>query len=666
MKNRIILLILLLCFSLQFPISVFANDNPPEEILTPTATLNSIDFENFPQVSGILDVRDGNGAFMSMLNPSNVSVLENGTSVPVQVLERQDVGVQVVVAINLTQRFSVYFEEGVTIYEKVFEDLANWGNGLATDDYDLSFVTNEGINSRHRISPREWLRAVELYEPDFENSGTNLDVLFTAINVASEEAPRQGMGKVVFYYTSIIDAEYNDNLVNLVNQAVANGVIIYPVFVDSNAYLETDETLNLRQMAEQTGGEMIYFADATTMSDLNSVLAPYGEVYQFTYNSTLKSTGEHEIAAVVNAGEVSLTTNSLPVALQVEPPTPFFVDPPVTIERVIDTSNASEDGFVPIFEPIEIMVDFPDGRSRAIVRSALLVNGEVVAENFSAPFETFEWSLIGFNETGVQEISIEVEDELGLVGRSVESSVQVMIQSPVLRWQSILSEYGYLITIAIAVLVGSALLVILILSGVIGPDNRAERRRIRKARKQQNSSMYYEPEGIRRDSQPILNSAARRTPSSPLERRGLNEDPVTQPVGSVVQHARIEKKRKKIREQAPERVLNLPRAILKKLNDDDQTIPGGALLIFDEETKIGSDKTQVNCWINDPSIQAVHAIVRLQDGQFLIADQKTVSGTWVNYAPINNIEGCQLEDGDLVHLGKFGFRFMLNKQYKEE
>ena len=204
------------------------------------------------------------------------------------------------------------------------------------------------------ISPREWLRAVELYEPDFENSGTNLDVLFTAINVASEEAPRQGMGKVVFYYTSIIDAKYNDNLANLVNQAVANGVIIYPIFVDSNAYLETDETLNLRQMAEQTGGEMIYFADAAKMSDLNSVLAPYGEVYQFTYNSTLKSTGEHEIAAVVNADEVSLTTNSLLVALQVEPPTPFFVDPPVTIERVIDTSNASEDGFVPIFEPIEI------------------------------------------------------------------------------------------------------------------------------------------------------------------------------------------------------------------------------------------------------------------------------------------------------------------------
>jgi hypothetical protein len=312
------------------------------------------------------------------------------------------------------------------------------------------------------------------------------------------------------------------------------------------------------------------------------------------------------------------------------------------------------------------MVDFPDGRNRTIVRSALLVNGEVVAENFSAPFETFEWSLIGFNETGVQEISIEVEDELGLVGHSVESSVQVMIQSPALRWQSILSEYGYLITIAIAVLVGSALLVILILSGVIGPDNRAERRKIRKARTQPSSSMYYEPEGIRRDSQPILNSATRRTPSSPLERRGLNEDPVTQPVGSVVQHARIEKKRKKIREQAPERVLNLPRAILKKLNDDDQTIPGGALLIFNEETKIGSDKTQVNCWINDPSIQAVHAVVRFQDGQFLIADQKTVAGTWVNYAPINNIEGCQLEDGDLVHLGKFGFRFMLNKQYKEE
>lgn len=666
MKNRIILLILIVCISLQFPVSIFAQDDPPVENLTPVANLNSINFDEFPLVSGILDIRDGNGAFMSILNPSNVSVLENGTSVPVQVLERQDVGVQVVVAVNLTQRFSVYYEEGVSIYEKVYEDLANWGNGLATDQYDLSFVTNEGINSRHRISPREWLRAVELYEPDFENSRTNLDVLFTAINVASEEAPRQGMGKVVFYYTSIIDPEYNDNLANLVNQAVANGVVIYPIFVDSNAYLETDETLNLRQMAEQTGGEMIYFADAEKMTNLDAVLAPYGEVYRFEYNSTLKSTGEHEIVVVINSGDVNLTTNALRIPLQVEAPSPFFVDPPVMIERIIDTNNASEDGFVPIYEPIEIMVDFPDGRSRSIVRSALIVNGEVVAENFSAPFETFEWNLIGFDETGVQEIAIEVEDELGLIGRSVETTVQVMIQSPALRWQLILNEYGYLITIGIVVLVGSLLLVILILSGVIGPDNRAERKKIRKARKQSNSSMYYEPEGIRRDSQPILNSATRRTPSSPLERRGINDDPVTQPVGSVVQQARIEKKRKKIREQAPERVLNLPRAILKKLNDDDQTIPGGALLIFDDETKIGSDKTQVNCLVNDPSIQAVHAIVRIQDGQFMIADQKTVAGTWVNYAPINNIEGCQLEDGDLVHLGKFGFRFMLNKQYKED
>ena len=59
-----------------------------------------------------------------------------------------------------------------------------------------------------------------------------------------------------------------------------------------------------------------------------------------------------------------------------------------------------------------------------------------------------------------------------------------------------------------------------------------------------------------------------------------------------------------------------------------------------------------------------HQMIVLPGQNLTLADQKTVAGTWVNYAP-TTLEGCRLEDGDLVHFGKFGFRFMLNKQFKE-
>ena len=662
MKKRTIILITTLLLILQITFSAFAQDPSPTETIEPKAELSSLNYDKFPMVTGILDIRDGSGAFVSILNPNQVAITENGVSVPIQSLERLDVGVQVVVAVNLSPRFGVYYEEGTKIYEKIYSDLSAWGNELATDEYDLSFITNEGINSKHRSVPREWLRAVDLYEPDYDNGRINLDVLFTAINVASEETPREGMGKVVLYFTSIIEEQYDENLNNLVDQAISNDVVVYPIFVDSNAYLETDETLNIRRLAEQTGGEMLYFADTEKMSAIDSILAPYGEAYIFGYNSTVKTTGEHDIKVVVDNEDLNLTSNSQTMALQLDAPEPIFVDPPVEIERVVDTTPASEDGFLPIFTPVEIMIDFPDGRIRNIVRSALFVNGEIVAENFSEPFDAFEWDLIGFDETGVQVLSVEVEDELGLTGKSVETTVQLMIQSPVLRWQTMLNEYGYLITIGIAVLTGSMLLVILILSGAIGPDNRSAQRKIRKAKKQPSSSMYYEPEGIRRDSQPILQSAAKKTPSKPMEKIGNGDDPVTQHVGSL---SRQEQKRKQIRKNVQVRELNLPRAILKKLNEDDQTIPGGALLIFNDVTKIGSDKTQVDCLVNEPSVQAVHAELIYSEGKFTISDMNTTAGTWVNYAPIT-AEGCRLEDGDLVHLGKFGFRFMLNKQFKKE
>jgi pSer/pThr/pTyr-binding forkhead associated (FHA) protein len=77
------------------------------------------------------------------------------------------------------------------------------------------------------------------------------------------------------------------------------------------------------------------------------------------------------------------------------------------------------------------------------------------------------------------------------------------------------------------------------------------------------------------------------------------------------------------------------------------------------ETVIGKRSGAVQYLINDPSVDALHArLIRLENGRFRLYDNGSLYGTWVNYTPISQ-EGTNLEDGDLIHFGKVGFRFRI-------
>jgi predicted component of type VI protein secretion system len=55
----------------------------------------------------------------------------------------------------------------------------------------------------------------------------------------------------------------------------------------------------------------------------------------------------------------------------------------------------------------------------------------------------------------------------------------------------------------------------------------------------------------------------------------------------------------------------------------------------------------------------MHArLIRQADGDYLLRDQGSVAGTWVNYDLIPS-EGRRLRNGDLVQLGRVEFRFQL-------
>jgi hypothetical protein len=102
-------------------------------------------------------------------------------------------------------------------------------------------------------------------------------------------------------------------------------------------------------------------------------------------------------------------------------------------------------------------------------------------------------------------------------------------------------------------------------------------------------------------------------------------------------------------------------AYLNPLPDEENedTLPpipiGADGLIF------GSDAEAATLLLDDPSVEAVHArLTRQEDGSFRLADEGSIAGTWVNYTPISR-EGARLEHGDLIHVGRIGFRFTLRR-----
>ena len=74
---------------------------------------------------------------------------------------------------------------------------------------------------------------------------------------------------------------------------------------------------------------------------------------------------------------------------------------------------------------------------------------------------------------------------------------------------------------------------------------------------------------------------------------------------------------------------------------------------------VGSDPSLAAVPIEDPSIDGMHArLIRQVDGDYLIRDQDSKAGTWVNFEPIPE-DGKKLEHGDLIQFGATIFRFQL-------
>jgi hypothetical protein len=133
------------------------------------------------------------------------------------------------------------------------------------------------------------------------------------------------------------------------------------------------------------------------------------------------------------------------------------------------------------------------------------------------------------------------------------------------------------------------------------------------------------------------------------------EDPLTQPVSAVMEPSTGKKKAPR-----PGKVGKRANAFawLIRLNPDGTPAPIPPIPITTPDLTLGTDPLQSTCILDEPALSPLHARIRQVGAGFMIFDQNSVAGTWVNYEIVTQ-EGHPLKHGDRVHFGHLSYRFEL-------
>ncbi len=602
------------------------------------ALLSAPTIEAFPRITTYLDVRDSNGLFVSGLQASQVNILEDDKPVPLLELNEVQPGAQFVLALNPGRSFFIRDANGNTRFGSIQQTLQSWIRQQPdAGNNDLSLIISSGPQILHSSSPQQLADALQTYQPGQVPENPDLNILSSAVETVADVTPRPGMGRAVLFITSLPSIDLTVGLKSLAGSAVQQGVHISIWLVASQDQAGSPVAMQLQDLANQTHGQYSFFSGSEALPDITSILQPIEESYSLSYQSKIASSVPHKIAAQIDLGGEKIETPVQSFELNIQPPNPMFVSPPTQIMRQTPEDSRNPDvDLLPILQPLDVLIEFPDGFTRPIITSTLFIDGVAVAVNQAAPFDKFTWDLSGYIADGSHTLRVEVVDSLGLRGSSREIPVQVSVRRTTQGVMMALYRNGPLLAGLAALLAGAVLLLVLLLGGRIRPV--AFGRGI--------------PPG----------SKVRPAEKTIPHRRS---DPVTQPVldergESIARH----KPAWMNRLQWPQRrVSPTAFAYLTRLTDADQEGGSTPIALETDEITIGTDSVRSTLVVDDPSIEPVHACLRREGETYRLCDQGSVAGTWVNYTPVSS-EGVLLEHADLIHIGKAGFRFTLREPGK--
>lgn len=598
------------------------------------ADLYPADASAFPTISSFLDVFDASGRFVSGLKPQQVTILEDNQPLAVTSLTEMVVPMQLAVAINPGPGFGIHDNQGAGRFDGIHDALSKWAQALpANMPDDMSLVTISGPIIAH-ASAKDWLVSLDTFNPDFRATTPNLQSLQIALDTVIVPPPRVGMKRAVLFITPHMDdPDIATHLQPLMERAMQNRVRVFVWFVDTETYTATTSAAAFNDLAMQTGGA--YFSASTTapFPDPESYFAPLRRLYALQYNSMVKTGGAHTVSVDVRgqSGDIKSADQSFNVDLQ--PPNPIFVTPTLQIVRQPPEDDPyNQKVLVPGAQRIDIIIEFPDGHKRSLVRTTLYVDGQIAAENKAPPFDSFTWDLSGYQTSGEHKLVVEAVDSLNLSKMTMEVPVTVTVIEPPHGISALFGRYRQPITYGAVGLAGFVLVLILFMGRFRTAFT------LRRAERQVQGDPLTQPV-------PVL-----------VERsngKNGNQPATTKRGRSAAAHAIPPPA------EAPARLQKLVSDPLAAPGETLKTAPVSPIPLVGKEMTFGTDPVQSFYVLDDPSLAPRHArIMQTEEGEFLVADAGTIAGTWVNFEPVGK-EGHPLRHGDVVHFGQLIYRFEL-------
>lgn len=411
-----IILALTVLLALTAPAPALPQTSPASIVFT-SLNVN----QSFPEVSVQVMVLDAENNPVSNLTPDRFSLLEDG--IPIQVesvttaslpLDLRVVFVIDELAIGSNMPF---VREAVQSFAS---DRMRENDSVAVLAAANGNVTQVIVPSTN--DPEEVVNGVQNYDPA---SAVSTD-LFAAVNQGLDDLAvinenTAGLNKVVVFSVSILDQL---DLGETILKANELSIPVHTVLLGSQ---DSNNALGRLTRETNAGAGVIELND---IDDLQTALDPSRneDQYLIVYRSRVNSPGDHEVVLEVGnalSKSASFTLDELD-APEVRITTPTAGEKIVRAETLFSqTSNSVE----PTEQTVAVEISWPDGHPRNIVqeRTVLVVNGrslgpaQTVRDNGKDPvILEFVWDLTTEQTPGVSEISIvvEVEDELGLKGRS--------------------------------------------------------------------------------------------------------------------------------------------------------------------------------------------------------------------------------------------------------
>ena len=642
----VILLTIITLLAVQPGTALFAQGQVIEVVIPQ----GEVDSSQFPTISVNAIVSDDIRSRVEGLTEADFTLSEDGKQVPFT-LDEKEMGVQVVFVLDASLNTR---QNGATGYPRLEEGkqvIYNFAENHMVEGVDqISVLAPASSTEIQKIAPlpddpsdftpfKNTVRdGTYLYEIPQGITNTPLnDLVSGALRIL--EASNSSLHRAVVVISDGIDVISDREVADIVRTANSLNLPIYTIIFGPASNWTGQNESNMKRLSLDTHGEHFQLSSearnpepleeliAQSMEALYANLNSQRDQYVLTYNSGIFSPGSHELAIAVGG-----KSTKVGFSINIRPPEVTILQPSVGMEivRQTDDPGVLVQDIEPRTQVVEFEVSWPDGFIREVAEVDLLVDNVAAAESCTPPCNQITWNLTAL-ASGSHSVRVRVRDQQGLEAESDEIplSISIITPEPTPTPEPTATPIPTPTPVPLTC-------------------------------EEQNPGVM----GVIQCNQNLVLSAAALVVSLfalllaviVVRRRPKVISNVVNKVKEITEPFFLERDKARSTREV--------KALLLVLEGDDPSRP--PIELVGDNVRMGRDEALAQIVFNDRSISRLHARIseegdRKGGVRFMLYDEGSTSGTYVNYEPVG-INGQWLQHDDIINLGRVRLQFKLKSR----